>query len=299
MFFINFWQNIRINIKNPQNIYKSPGGFKIPSFGTSGYLIPQGWAPWSKGVSMNLYQDIHDLLHNLNYLTWDKSGMDVVTSLQPDPINGVVNPFNTKTPLQEPQKTCTRNLPCLQQGCMICSTPTTRFATTSWKQTWYSFFTTAQTSVPTIRICPRSCWRFVPQIIKTLQANSEISQQFHNAEDLHSISLIQSLIQNIMRSLPLEVRLIFTNQFMEFRRQYPANFRPSAGTFLFLSQFVNKLEKSYWLNPSLFNLNYTLAKIGIEPLRYGHPTAMKKKPPYPPSGTSPEFKFSNSSDRVY
>ena len=131
-----------------------------------------------------------------NYLTWDKSGMDVVRSLQQDPINaGVIDPFNTKTPHQEPQKTCTRNLPCLQQGC----TPTTRFATTSWKQTWYSFFTTAQTSVPTIRIRPRSCWRFVPQIIKTLQANSEIIQQF-NAEDLHSISLIQLLIQNIIRS---------------------------------------------------------------------------------------------------
>ena len=112
--------------------------------------------------------------------------------------------------------------------------------------------------------------------IKTLQANSEIIQQFHNAEDLHSISLIQPLIQNIMRSLPLEVRLIFTNQFMEFRRQYPANVRPPACTFLFLAQFVNKLEKSYWLNPSLFNLNYSLAKREIEPLRYGHPTAMKK-----------------------
>ena len=36
--------------------------------------------------------------------------------------------------------------------------------------------------------------------IKTLQANSEIIQQFHNAEDLHSISLIQPLIQNIIRS---------------------------------------------------------------------------------------------------
>ena len=28
------------------------------------------------------------------------------------------------TPLQEPQKTCTRNTPCLLQGCMICRTPT-------------------------------------------------------------------------------------------------------------------------------------------------------------------------------
>ena len=52
--------------------------------------------------------------------------------------------------------------------------------------------------------------------IKTLQGNLEIIQRFHNVEDLHSVSLTQHLIQNIMRSLSMEVRLSFNNQYIEF-----------------------------------------------------------------------------------
>ena len=59
--------------------------------------------------------------------------------------------------------------------------------------------------------------------IKTLQANLEIMQQFHDVEDLHSVALTQTLILNIMRSLPLELRSSFNNQFMNFRSQDPSN----------------------------------------------------------------------------
>ena len=52
--------------------------------------------------------------------------------------------------------------------------------------------------------------------IKNLQANLEIIQQFHDMEDLHSVSQTQPLIQNIMRSLPMEVRLSFNDQYVEF-----------------------------------------------------------------------------------
>ena len=52
-----------------------------------------------------------------------------------------------------------------------------------------------------------SCYELVQEIaedlapkIKTLQANLEIIQQFHNMEDLHSVSLTQRLIQTIMTS---------------------------------------------------------------------------------------------------
>ena len=51
--------------------------------------------------------------------------MDITTSLHQDSIHGVIDQ-DPKTPHQDPQKTCTRNSPCLQQGCMICSSPTTR-----------------------------------------------------------------------------------------------------------------------------------------------------------------------------
>ena len=41
---------------------------------------------------------------------------------QQDYVAGASN--NPKTPLQETQKTCLRNSPCMQQGCLTCSTPT-------------------------------------------------------------------------------------------------------------------------------------------------------------------------------
>ena len=51
--------------------------------------------------------------------------MDPTSNLHQDSIlHGVIKDINTETPRQDPQKTCTRNSPCLQQGCLICSTPT-------------------------------------------------------------------------------------------------------------------------------------------------------------------------------
>ena len=49
--------------------------------------------------------------------------MDVVDSLRPDSIHGEINDPATETPHQDPQRSCTRNSPCIQQGCMICITP--------------------------------------------------------------------------------------------------------------------------------------------------------------------------------
>ena len=38
--------------------------------------------------------------------------------------DNILGEINTETPHQEPQKMCTRNTPCLQQGCLFWSTPT-------------------------------------------------------------------------------------------------------------------------------------------------------------------------------
>ena len=76
--------------------------------------------------------------------------------------------------------------------------------------------------------------------IKTLQANLGIIQQFHKVENLHSVALTQTLIQNIVRSLPMEVRLSFNNKFVKFRKQDPDNVQPSA-TFEFLANYVNEI----------------------------------------------------------
>ena len=50
--------------------------------------------------------------------------MDAAPNLHQDNfLNGVTEDINTETPRQDSQKTCTRNLPCLQQRCLTCSTP--------------------------------------------------------------------------------------------------------------------------------------------------------------------------------
>ena len=67
-----------------------------------------------------------------------------------------------------------------------------------------------------------------------LKANLEIIKQFHDAENLHSVALTQTLVQNVMRSRPIEVGSSFNDQLMEFRGQDPDNVRPSA-TFSFLT----------------------------------------------------------------
>ena len=330
--------------------------------------------------------------------------MDIASSLHQDSIHEVTK-LNPETPRQEPQKTCTRNSPCLQQRCMICSTPinqtrnldvalngsnalptsptTTdlscsslpssnidfilykftklwstrqtatdllnlhiaastpspasppngqvpaqstpppsvsfkppKLVTDNWSGQSYDFypwlssvlngFTLTRCDNPaklvltpqaiplnkrgsfnnitnwpsfknrlieefgSIDIFGRdanqifdllSCFESVQEVaedlsakIKTLQADLEIIQQFHDVEDLHSATSTQSLVQNIMRSLPMEVRSSFNDQFMEFRGKDPANVRPPA-TFLFLAKYVNKLEKNYRSNPSLFYLD--------------------------------------------
>ena len=137
------------------------------------------------------------------------------------------------------------------------------------------------------------CYKSVQEIakdlapkIKTLQANLEIIQQIHDMEDLHSVSLTQHLIQNIMRSLPVEARSSFNNQYMEFRGKDPAKVRPPA-TFLFLAQYVIKLEKNYQANHSLFELNLSPLNVGIKPVRYGSP-GYHSKTPHPSSSTSPQ-----------
>ena len=117
-------------------------------------------------------------------------------------------------------------------------------------------------------------------------ANLEIIQQFHNVEDLNNVALTPNLVQNVMRSLPMEVMSSFNDQFMEFRSKDPANVR-SLATFKFLAQYVNKLEKNYRSNPTLFDRNFSPMNVGIKPVRYGSP-GNHSKTPHLSSNTSPQ-----------
>ena len=117
--------------------------------------------------------------------------------------------------------------------------------------------------------------------IKTLQANLNIMENFHDKEDLHSVAITQSLVQNIMKSLPMEVRPSFNEQFSKFRKQCPANVRPPA-TFLFLAQFVDELEKNYQSTPFLYDLDLNPSYVGINVVRQ-EVSRPKPQPPLPPN----------------
>ena len=91
-------------------------------------------------------------------------------------------------------------------------------------------------------------------------------QNFHDKEDLHSVALTQHLVQNIMKSLPPEVRPSFNDQFSKFRKQCPANVRPPA-TFRFLAQFVEDLEKNYRSTPYLYDLDFSPLNVGVNVVR--------------------------------
>ncbi len=89
--------------------------------------------------------------------------------------------------------------------------------------------------------------------------------------------------QNIMKSLPPEVRPSFNDQFSKFRKQCPANVRPPA-TFEFLTQFVEDLEKNYRSNPYLYDLESSPLNIGVNVVRQG----TSKPNPQPPRISAPQ-----------
>jgi len=125
--------------------------------------------------------------------------------------------------------------------------------------------------------------------IKTLQANLNIMENFHNKENLHNVALTQSLVQNIMKSLPIEVRPSFNDQFSKFRKQCPDNVR-SPATFLFLAQFVDELEKNYRSTPFLYDLDLNPSSVGINVIRQedSKPKPQPPRPADPPRSYPPK-----------
>ena len=123
----------------------------------------------------------------------------------------------------------------------------------------------------------QECAETLTPKIKKLQSNLKIMQQFFDIEDLRSATLTQPLVQNIMRSLPLEVKSSFNEKYADFS---PANVRPPT-TFNFLTQFVYKMEKNYLANPSLYDLEQTINCVGVKPVKYG-PLNTSKRPPNQP-----------------
>ena len=131
----------------------------------------------------------------------------------------------------------------------------------------------------------QECVEILTPKIRKLQSNLKIMQQFFDVEDLHSVTLTQQLVLNIMRSLPPEVKSSFNEKYADFRDLSPANVRPPT-TFTFLAQFVCKLEKNFRANPSLYDLDQTFSYVGVKPVKIGYPNTSTRPPNQPPR--SPE-----------
>ena len=112
----------------------------------------------------------------------------------------------------------------------------------------------------------QECAETLTPKIKKLQSNLKIMQQFFNLEDLHSVTITQQLVQNIMRSLPLEMKPSFNEKYADFRDLRPENVRPPI-TFDFLAQFIYKMERNYRANPSLYDLDFTPTSFGVKATR--------------------------------
>ena len=84
---------------------------------------------------------------------------------------------------------------------MICSTPINHIHNLDLALNSSNAPPTSPTDPPTNQSVQEVADDLSPKI-KTLQANLEIIQQFHDVEDLHSVALTQQLIQNIIEASP-------------------------------------------------------------------------------------------------
>ena len=119
-----------------------------------------------------------------------------------------------------------------------------------------------------------------PKIMQ-LQSNLKTMEQFHKLEHLHSVAITQSMIQSIMKSLPMEVKSSFNEQFNSFKRQNPDHIL-APNTFSFLAQFIIELKGNYQDNPYLYDLEFSPARVGVKATR-PEPLKSSSKPLYSPT----------------
>ena len=114
------------------------------------------------------------------------------------------------------------------------------------------------------------------QKIKTLQANLEVVKQFQNAEIIY-VALTPNLNQYIMKSFPTKVRASFNEKYIEFWEIDPDNVMAPA-TFLFIAQFVSRVERQYRNNPSLFDVEFSPLNVGVNAVKCVPPTCHSCQP---------------------
>ena len=87
--------------------------------------------------------------------------------------------------------------------------------------------------------------------IKNQQSIIECVQEYHPRGILYNPVLTPDLNSNIIRSLPMELRITFNDKYTTFINLDPDNIC-SPAVFKFLNQCVENLNNSYKTNPMLF-----------------------------------------------
>ena len=93
---------------------------------------------------------------------------------------------------------------------------------------------------------------------------------------LYNAVLTPDLNSNIIRSLPLELRITFNNKYTAFINLDPDNIC-SPAVFKFLNQYVENLNNSYKANPMLIDVRLSPMNVGVKPVRFGSSQEARKK----------------------
>ena len=97
--------------------------------------------------------------------------------------------------------------------------------------------------------------------------------------------LTPDLNTNIIRSLPIELRISFNDKYTAFINLDADNNIRSPAVFKFLNQYVENLNDSFKANPMLFDVGLSPMNIGMKPVRYEVPKKQERNS-YLPAGNN-------------
>ena len=107
--------------------------------------------------------------------------------------------------------------------------------------------------------------------IKNLESIINCVQEYHPIGTLHNSVLTPNLNSNIIRTLPMELRISFNKKYTAFFNLDPDNNICSPAVFKFLNLYVEDLNNSYKANPMLFDTGLSPMYVGVKPVRYEFP----------------------------
>ena len=101
-------------------------------------------------------------------------------------------------------------------------------------------------------------------------------KEYHTIETLYNAVLTPDLNTNIIRSLPIELRISFNDKYFVFINLDADNNSPSPAVLKFLKQYVENLNNSYKSNPMLLNVGLSPMTIGMKQSDMKFPRSKKE-----------------------